>query len=294
MVDSQQQRNEPTCNQLLLLLDNWKVHTTAEFKSAVEEKFKGKVKLRFLPPNMTHKLQPLDVSINSALKTKTEAVYSFEYGKKIADLISKSAQDDRLAEQIVQIEKSTKPKVKREDAIDCTYKAWQQIETSLVQKAWLDCTILDAWDIEVQEEALRLFENGLLLPMDPETNRVNVFPDAVPCEAPLQVLEDKDTTSENEIEYSIRDTDDESHNEEPSEGDHAHPIIPGEGGLEQDQAIDHNHVYLWTSTASKGFIYIYCNLLHIVSTSDRPEIQFWHSKTLQDKKRREFPEITKS
>ncbi|KAI8100235.1 hypothetical protein M9434_007196 [Picochlorum sp. BPE23] len=113
-------KGQPTCNQLLLLLDNWKVHTTAEFKSAVEEKFKGKVKLRFLPPNMTHKVQPLDVSINSALKTKTKAVYSFEYGKKIADLISKSAQDDILAEQMVQIEKSTKPKVKREDVIDCT------------------------------------------------------------------------------------------------------------------------------------------------------------------------------
>ena len=188
-------KGEATCNQLLLLLDNWKVQPTAEFKSAVEDKFKGKVKLRFLPPNMTHKLQPLDVSINSALKTKTKAVYSFEYGKKIADLISQSTEDDSLAEQIVQIEKRTKPKVKIEDAIDCTYKAWQQIETSLVQKSWLDSTILDAWDVEVQEEALRLFENGLLFPKDPETNRVNVFPDAVPCDAPLQVLDDKATTS---------------------------------------------------------------------------------------------------
>mmetsp|Transcript_7209 Transcript_7209/g.14430 ORF Transcript_7209/g.14430 Transcript_7209/m.14430 type:complete len:144 (-) Transcript_7209:60-491(-) len=129
-------------------------------------------------------------------------------------------------------EKSTKPKVKREDAIDCTYKAWQQIETSLVQKAWLDSTIFNVWDIEVQEEALRLFENGILFPMDPETNRVNVFQDAVPCDAPLQVLEDNATTSEDEIEYSIHDTDDDSQNEEPSEGDHAydpsnHPIPRG-------------------------------------------------------------------
>ena len=54
---------------------------------------------------------------------------------------------------------------------------------------------------------------------DPETNRVNVFPDAVPCDAPLQVLDDKATTSEDEIEYSVHDSDDESQNDEPSEGD---------------------------------------------------------------------------
>lgn len=63
-------------------------------QSAVEEKFKGKVKLRYLPPNMTHKPQPLDVSINATLKTKTKAVYSFEYDKETVDLISQSTKDE--------------------------------------------------------------------------------------------------------------------------------------------------------------------------------------------------------
>ena len=78
------------------------------------------------------------------------------------------------------------------------------------------------WGVEVQEEALRLFENGLLFPMDPETNRVNVFPDVVPCDAPLQVLDDKAITSEEEMEYSVHDSDEESQNGEPSEGDHVY------------------------------------------------------------------------
>lgn len=188
----------------------------------MEKKFGTKVKLRFLPPNMTHKLQPLDVSINSALKAKTKAVFSIERGRKIAKLIEEHEGDATLVEKIVEIEKARKPKVKRQDAIDCTYKAWEQIETSLVLKAWQDSLILDAWDYEVQDKALKMFENGTLFPFEPGTGIFTIFPDVETCDAPIQVLETKDTTSEDEDEYSVHDSDDESQNEEPSEGENVY------------------------------------------------------------------------
>lgn len=47
--------------------------------------------------------------------------------------------------------------------------------------------------------------------------------------------------------------------------------------VEQDQAIYHNHVHIWSSTASKAFISIYYNILRTISNTDLPGIQFWHS-----------------
>ena len=111
--------------------------------------------------------------------------------------------------------------MKRQDAIDCTYKAWQAIDTTLVVKAWRDSTILDAWDTEVQSESVRLFEEGLLFPTDPGTTKANVFPDVEPCDAPIQMLEDKATTSEDE-EYTVHDSEDETMDNERSEEDYSY------------------------------------------------------------------------
>jgi hypothetical protein len=191
-------------------------------KDVIVSKKPGKNEKLVVTPNMTHKLQPLDVSINSALKAKTKAVFSIERGKKIAKLIEEHEGNATLVEKIVQIEHARKPKVKRQDAIDCSYKAWEQIETSLVLKAWQDSLILDAWDCEVQDKALKMFENGALFPLEPGSGKFTIFPDVETCDAPIQVLETKDTTSEDEEEYSVHDSDDESQSEEPSEGDNVY------------------------------------------------------------------------
>jgi hypothetical protein len=37
---------------------------------------------------VSHKLQPLDVSVNSALKAKTKAIFYLEHGKLIGECIS--------------------------------------------------------------------------------------------------------------------------------------------------------------------------------------------------------------
>jgi hypothetical protein len=214
-------KGEQTGNQLLLLLDNWKVQASVEFKTAVQKKFGEKVKLRYLPPNMTHRLQPLDVCINSALKAKIKAIFNHEHGKKIAHHISTTAEAENLTEKILQAENGRKPKMKREDAIDCTYKGWQAIDTTLVTKAWRDSIILDAWDTEIQSESVRLFEAGLLFPADPGTTKVNVFPDVEPCDAPIQMLEDKATTSEDE-EYTLHDSEDETRDDDLSEEDNSY------------------------------------------------------------------------
>ena len=64
---------------------------------------------------------------------------------------------------------------------------------------------IEAW----QSESVRLFEEGALFPIDPGTRKANVFPDVEPCDAPIQSLDDKATTSEDE-EYSLHDSEDES------------------------------------------------------------------------------------
>jgi hypothetical protein len=126
-----------------------------------------------------------------------------------------------LTEKILQPEKGRKPIMKREDAIDCTYKAWQAIDTTLVTKAWRNSTILDAWDTEVQSGLVRLFEEGLLFPTDPGTTKANVFPVVEPCDAPIQMLEDRATTSEDE-QYTVHDSEDETMDNDPSEEDYSY------------------------------------------------------------------------
>ena len=165
---------------------------------------------------MTHKLQPLDVSVNSALKAKTKAILNLEHGKLTAECVANITHEETLTEKILQAETERKPKMKRQDAIDCTYKAWQAIDTTLVIKAWRDSTILNAWDTEVQSESVRLFEEGLLFPTDLGTIKANVFPDVEPCDAPVQMLKDKATTSEDE-EYTVHDSEDEALDDELSE-----------------------------------------------------------------------------
>ena len=113
-------KGERTGNQILLLLNNWRVQSSVEFKRAVGEKFGERVKLRYQPPNMTHKLQPLDVSINSALKAKTKAIFNLEHGKLIAECVANNKQEENLTEKILQAEKGRKPMMKTQDAIDCT------------------------------------------------------------------------------------------------------------------------------------------------------------------------------
>ena len=73
-----------------------------------------------------------------------------------------------------------------------------------------------------------------------------------------------------------------------------HPIIPGEGGLEQDQAIYHNHPIFGRLQYLRHLfacIVIYCALF---PTQIGQESNFGIRKYLQDKKRRQNPEITKS
>jgi hypothetical protein len=80
-------------------------------------------------------------------------------------------------------------------------------------------TILDVWDCEVQAEAAKRSENGVLFSMEPWTSKTNIFPDVETCDAPIQVLEGNTTTSEDVEEYSVHDSDDESQDNEQSEGD---------------------------------------------------------------------------
>lgn len=64
----------------------------------------------------------------------------------------------------------------RQGAIDSTYKAWQAIDTILiVVSSHGETTVFDAFDTEVQNESLRLFEQGLLFPINPA--KANVFSD---------------------------------------------------------------------------------------------------------------------
>ena len=54
--------------------------------------------------------------------------------------------------------------------------------------------------------------------MEPWTSKTNIFPDVETCDAPIQVLEGNTTTSEDVEEYSVHDSDDESQDNEQSEG----------------------------------------------------------------------------
>lgn len=202
---------ESTSNTLLLLLDNWKVHTTCEFKEAVEQEFKGKVILQFLPPNMTHRLQPLDVGVNSALKAKTESKFNLEEGKKLAELTGGDPENINLYEEHLDADEDRAPKDKREAAIKFGYMAWQDIKSDRVLKAWKESTLSEAWDVEVQRNALKLLEQNELFPID-TTGKPNFNPDVEPSNDPFEVIE----TDEDDIEVSLYD--DEIDENEPSEG----------------------------------------------------------------------------
>jgi hypothetical protein len=91
-------------------------------------------------------------------------------------------------------------------------------------------------------QSVRLFEEGLLFPTDPGTTKANVFPGVEPCDAPMQMLEDKATTSGTRqwMMISLRRTTAVTH-------------LPnqGVGELGQDQALNHDHVAFEAANASK-------------------------------------------
>ena len=136
IVPHSRQRNEQRQRQgypsrpIIIILDNWKVHTTESFRNAVKQKYGDYVRLMYLPPNMTSKVQPLDVSVNSQLKQKVRSIF----GRRVAEeyLASKENQDGDLGRWIYKGLNKNRKQV----LVDVVNEAWHGITATTVNTGW--------------------------------------------------------------------------------------------------------------------------------------------------------------
>jgi hypothetical protein len=135
-------------DKIVIVLDCWPVQATQKFRLEVQSKFPDVI-LSYLPPNLTGKLQPLDVSINSNFKQHIKRVFG-EY----------AIQQD--FDETFYLDGMTKERKRL--AIDWIHQGWTSVKEETVVKAWKKAGLLDAWKHDVIRDAMDMFEEHKLFP----------------------------------------------------------------------------------------------------------------------------------
>lgn len=105
--------------------------------------------LCYLPPNLTGKLQPLDVAINSNFKQQIKTIFGMYAAEQ-------SVHETFFLDGMT--------KERKRLAIDWIHQGWSAVKEETVVKAWKKSGLLEAWNIDVINEAMDLFEQGKLFP----------------------------------------------------------------------------------------------------------------------------------
>ena len=125
------------------------------FIQKVYERFED-VLLLYVPPNLTGKFQPLDVSVNSVFKGKVKGVYQQWVTNDYLN-----GGDGR--QTLTKTNKESKDQL-----FGWVHQGWSLTDTDTVLRGWQEARLLRAWDVEAQDEASKLFEEGQLFPAKKE------------------------------------------------------------------------------------------------------------------------------
>ena len=100
-------------------MDNFEAHSNNEALNALQ---KAKIKVKFLPPNTTAGLQPLDLSVNHAFKAR---IRSLLLKWQLANLKIEG-------ESVLPL-----PKISKQELAKIIKKAWDDISFSTIRRAWI-------------------------------------------------------------------------------------------------------------------------------------------------------------
>jgi hypothetical protein len=146
-VEKEKQLN-PNIVKCIVVLDCWRVHMTAEFRSAVSRRYNNKIMLVYIPPNCTSELQVADVALNYSFKRSIRNKYEEWSCKEMLKLM----EDDTAVPKL-----NTTLTVLKPLMLNWTFQSWFELSkrSSLILKGWKKCAtdILDIFDIKVQEVA---------------------------------------------------------------------------------------------------------------------------------------------
>ena len=172
---------------ILLFVDNAPGHPKIEVSN---------VKIRFLPPNATSRLQPLDAGIIKQVKSP--------YKKALVRYIAARIGECNTAYELLKT-------IDIHDAFQWVHTAWMQVSSETIKKCWNKCGFnLDNTDEgDVQEipeppefQALQIngtWEEMIVMDADTET-----------CGPSIQETE-SETVKEEEAEIECQDSDNEDH-----------------------------------------------------------------------------------
>lgn len=130
---------------MILLLDVWKVHVTS-FAKYIEQQHKDTIKLIFVPPNCTSKLQPADVGLQRPFKSFIRQCFNV-WG---ADVIRNQIE----ANQPVTTAAMFKVAVLKERAMIWSVKSAKGLTKEKVLTAWKEA-VVGYYDVHSKEKRLR-------------------------------------------------------------------------------------------------------------------------------------------
>eukprot|EP00955_Chlamydomonas_euryale_P077688 363001-Chlamydomonas_euryale.AAC.1 len=143
----------------LLLLDCWTVHMQSDFVNHVKEASNGTVLLRFVPPNMTSKAQPMDVGIQKPLKDSIRATFTAYVAEKYADMKRRGVPPVDMALDL-------RIRAIRPLVPSFFEAAWDRLDSDreLCGKAWSSPGIDQCFQITMQRAAVQKEFEGKLFP----------------------------------------------------------------------------------------------------------------------------------
>ena len=224
-------------NKMVIILDCWSVQISPVFIQKVQQRFED-VLLLHVPPNLTGKFQPLDVAVNSVFKGKVKSVY---HQWVTNDFINSGADRQNLNPVLMKTNKDSKTLL-----FDWVGQGWSLTDTATVLRGWQEAGLLKAWDVQAQDEASKLLEEGLLFPAKKEGRGFEMT--AVPnsTDAALGVNNDDDEivyeddygAMDDDADFAIIDDDDE---EEEDLVAMMEDLCRGDSGSDNDGGCDSAH-----------------------------------------------------
>jgi hypothetical protein len=154
----------PSTSKLILQLDCWSVHKSAEFISYIKSQHKH-IHLVFIPPNCTSKLQVADVVLQRPFKWGVKK----RFNEWLANIIEEQIENE---EEKIQINPHLRMSSLKPLLLEWVYQSWSTLgsEPELIMKAWNKCLSetlkVDPFDEAVQKQSVLECAKGQLTAFD--------------------------------------------------------------------------------------------------------------------------------
>uniref|UniRef100_A0A7S1CVW1 DDE-1 domain-containing protein n=1 Tax=Picochlorum oklahomense TaxID=249345 RepID=A0A7S1CVW1_9CHLO len=194
-----EQRSDPT-KPIIVVWDNAPFHCTDVFRKALSAKYGRKIILCYLPTNTTSKLQPLDLSVNGALKQAAKKRFcEVAADKCVEQLLKKNTAYHDLHLNV--------SKVSSAKLVEITQTAWDRLTHDVVISGWRKSGLLEIFSKEKQSEATVMSMNGELPLKCLNTNRGKAGDELDNCRPVLDVFGKDDDCLSQEWQESFCDND---------------------------------------------------------------------------------------